>query len=148
MTVKTILSRKGDDVVTIEPTATLGDAVKMLDMHRIGAVVITGANHQILGILSERDVVRTLSHNVRVAGGCQLCDESVEKVMTLEVATCKQTDTVYELMERMTEGKFRHVPVVEGGRLVGIVSIGYVVKYRLDEMASESSALREYIATA
>jgi CBS domain-containing protein len=148
MTVKTILSRKGDDVVTIEPTATLGDAVKMLDMHRIGAVVITGANQQILGILSERDVVRTLSHNVRVAGGCQLCDEPVEKVMTRQVATCKQTDTVYELMERMTGGKFRHVPVVEGGRLVGIVSIGDVVKYRLDEMASESSALREYIATA
>jgi CBS domain-containing protein len=148
MTVKTILSRKGDDVVTIEPTATLGDAVKMLDMHRIGAVVITGANQQILGILSERDVVRTLSHNVRVAGGCQLCDEPVEKVMTREVATCKQTDTVYELMERMTAGKFRHVPVVESGRLVGIISIGDVVKYRLDEMASESSALREYIATA
>ena len=148
MTVKAILSRKGDDVVTIEPTATLGDAVKMLDMHRIGAVVITGANQQILGILSERDVVRTLSHNVRVAGGCQLCDEPVEKVMTREVATCKQTDTFYELMERMTAGKFRHVPVVEGGRLVGIVSIGDVVKYRLDEMASESSALREYIATA
>jgi CBS domain-containing protein len=148
MTVKTILSRKGDDVVTIEPTATLGDAVKMLDMHRIGAVVITGANQHILGILSERDVVRTLSHNVRVAGGCQLCDEPVEKVMTREVATCKQTDTVYELMERMTAGKFRHVPVVESGRLVGIISIGDVVKYRLDEMASESSALREYIATA
>jgi CBS domain-containing protein len=148
MTVKTILSRKGDDVVTIEPTATLGDAVKMLDMHRIGAVVITGADHQILGILSERDVVRTLSHNVRVTGGCQLCDEPVEKVMTREVATCKQTDTVYELMERMTAGKFRHVPVVESGRLVGIISIGDVVKYRLDEMASESSALREYIATA
>ena len=148
MTVKAILSRKGDDGVTIEPTATLGDAVKMLDMHRIGAVVITGANQQILGILSERDVVRTLSHNVRVAGGCQLCDEPVEKVMTREVATCKQTDTVYELMERMTAGKFRHVPVVEGGRLVGIVSIGDFVKYRLDEMASESSALREYIATA
>ena len=131
MTVKAILSRKGDDVVTIEPTATLGDAVKMLDMHRIGAVVITGANQQILGILSERDVVRTLSHNVRVAGGCQLCDEPVEKVMTREVATCKQTDTVYELMERMTAGKFRHVPVVEGGRLVGIVSIGDVVKHRV-----------------
>ena len=148
MTVKAILSRKGNDVVTIEPTATLGDVVKILDMHRIGAVVIIGGDQQILGILSERDVVRTLAHNARVAGGCQLCDEPVEKVMTREVATCKQSDAVYELMERMTTGKFRHVPVIEGGRLAGIVSIGDVVKHRVAEMASESNSLREYIATA
>ena len=148
MTVKAILSRKGNDVVTIEPTATLGDVVKILDMHRIGAVVITGADRQILGILSERDVVRTLAHNARVAGGCQFCDEPVEKVMTREVVTCKQSDTVYDLMERMTTGKFRHIPVIEGGRLAGIVSIGDVVKYRVAEMASESNSLREYIATA
>ena len=148
MTVKAILSRKGNDVVTIKPTATLGDAVKILDMRRIGAVVITGTDRQILGILSERDVVRTLAYNARVAGGCQLCDEPVEKVMTREVATCKQSDTVYELMERMTTGKFRHVPVIEDGKLAGIVSIGDVVKHRVAEMASESNALREYIATA
>ena len=79
MTVKAILSRKGNDVVTIKPTATLGDAIKILDMHRIGAVVITGADRRILGILSERDVVRTLAHNARVAGGCQFCDEPVGK---------------------------------------------------------------------
>ena len=148
MTVNAILSRKGNDVVTIEPTATLCDAVKILDLHHIGAVVITGADRQILGILSERDVVRTLAHNVRVAGGCQLCDEPVEKVMTREVVTCKQSDTVYDLMERMTTGKFRHVPVIEGGSLAGIVSIGDVVKHRVAEMASESNSLREYIATA
>jgi len=82
MTVKAILSRKGNDVVTIKPTATLCDAVRTLDKHRIGAVVITDADQQILGILSERDIVRTLAHNVRVAGSCQLCDEPVEKVMT------------------------------------------------------------------
>ena len=89
MTVKAILSRKGNDVVTIKPTATLGDAVKILDMHRIGAVVITGTDRRILGILSERDVVRTLAHNSRVAGGCQFCDEPVEKVMARQVATFK-----------------------------------------------------------
>jgi CBS domain-containing protein len=148
MTVKAILSRKGNDVVTVSPTATLFDAVKILDAHRIGAVVIAGADQRIEGILSERDIVRTLAHNIRSTGGCQLCDEQVKKVMTREVATCKQTDTVYELMERMTARKFRHVPVVDGGRLAGIVSIGDVVKHRLAEIASESNALREYIATA
>ena len=148
MTVKAILSRKGNEVVTIKPTATLCDAVKIMDLHHIGAVVIAGADRHILGILSERDVVRTLAHNARTAGGCRLCDEPVELVMTREVATCKQSDTIYELMERMTTGKFRHVPVIEDGSLVGIVSIGDVVKHRLAEMASESNALREYIATA
>jgi CBS domain-containing protein len=148
MTVKAILAHKGNEVVTIGPAATLCDAVKVLDLHRIGAVVITDAEKRILGILSERDIVRTLAHNVRVAGGCQLCDEPVETVMTREVATCKQSDTVYELMERMTTGKFRHVPVIDNGRLAGIISIGDVVKYRLAEMAFESNALRQYIATA
>jgi CBS domain-containing protein len=148
MTVKAILAHKGNEVVTIGPAATICDAVKVLDLHRIGAVVITDAEKRILGILSERDIVRTLAHNVRVAGGCQLCDEPVETVMTREVATCKQSDTVYELMERMTTGKFRHVPVIDNGRLAGIVSIGDVVKYRLAEMAFESNALRQYIATA
>jgi CBS domain-containing protein len=148
MTVKAILSRKGNEVVTIPPTATLFDAVKILDTHRIGAVVIAGADECMEGILSERDVVRTLAHNIRTAGRCQLCDEPVEKVMTREVATCKYSDTVYDLMERMTTGKFRHVPVIEDGRLAGIISIGDVVKHRLAEMASESNALREYIATA
>jgi CBS domain-containing protein len=148
MTVKAILSRKGNDVVTIEPTARLCDAVKILDHHHIGAVVITGADRHILGILSERDVVRTLAGHVRTAGGCQLCDEPVELMMTREVATCKASDTVYELMERMTTGKFRHLLVIEDDRLAGIVSIGDVVKHRLAEMAFESRALREYIATA
>jgi CBS domain-containing protein len=143
MTVKTILSHKGNDVVTIKPTATLCDAAKILDEHGIGAVVITGADQQILGILSERDIVRRLAHSARVAGGYQLSDEQVEKVMTRQVATCKESDTVYELMERMTTGKFRHLPVIEDGRLAGIVSIGDVVKHRLAEMALESNALRE-----
>jgi CBS domain-containing protein len=148
MTVKAILARKGKHVVTIEPTASLCDAVKILDHHHIGAVVITGADRHILGILSERDVVRTLARHARTPGECQLCDEPVELVMTREVATCKENDTVYELMERMTTGKFRHVPVIDDGRLAGIVSIGDVVKHRLAEIASESRSLREYIATA
>jgi CBS domain-containing protein len=90
MTVKAILSHKGNDVVTIEPTATLCDAAEILNKHGIGAVVITGADRQVLGILSERDIVRTLAHKARVAGDYQLSDEPVEKVMTRQVTTCKR----------------------------------------------------------
>src|SRR3974377_395125 len=97
MTVKAILSRKGNDVVTISPTARLFDAVKILDAHRIGAVVIAGADQRIQGILSERDVVRTLAHNIRTAGGCQLCDEPVGQVMRGKVESCTQAATVHQI---------------------------------------------------
>jgi CBS domain-containing protein len=127
MTVKAIMCRKGHDVITIAATATLSDAVRTLAEHRIGAVVISGPDRQVAGILSERDIVRAL---------------------TRKVMTCTESETVVNLMERMTEGKFRHLPVVEHGRLRGIVSIGDVVKYRLSEMEHESRALREYILTA
>jgi CBS domain-containing protein len=121
------------------------DAVKILEEHGIGAAAITDTDQHVLGILSERDIVRTLARNVRAGGACRLCDESVGQVMTREVRTCTQSDTVHEIMERMTAGKFR---VVERGRLVGIVSIGDVVNYRLQEMERESNALHEYILTA
>ena len=143
MTVKAILSRKGKDVLTIEPTATLAAAIKLLADRKIGAVVITGADRQVIGILSERDIVRAFS-----AIGPAALDEQVGLVMTLKVMTCDEAETVASLMERMTQGKFRHLPVVERGRLAGIVSIGDVVKYRLNEVEKESSALREYILTA
>ena len=148
MTVKAILSRKGSTVITIEPTAPLCDAVKILDEHRIGAVVITNADQHIVGILTEQDIVRTLARNVRVAGACRLCEEAVGQVMTQEVETCTQSDTIREIMERMTAGRVRHLPVVERGRLVGIVSIGDVVNHRLREMELELKALHEYILTA
>jgi CBS domain-containing protein len=148
MTVKAILSHKGTAVITIAPTARLGDAIKILDEHRIGAVVITDADQQIVGILSERDIVRILAHNARTIGGCQLCDELVGQVMTRDVETCTESDTVQQIMQRMTERKFRHLPVVEHGRLVGIISIGDVVKHRIRDMASESDALHQYILVA
>jgi CBS domain-containing protein len=148
MTVKAILSRKGNAVITIEPTVPLCDAIKILDERRIGAVVITGSDQQIVGILSERDIVRTLARNARDAVACRLCDEPVGQVMTSKVETCTQSDSVYEIMERMTTGKFRHLPVVERGRLVGIVSIGDVVNHRLREMELESNAMHDYILTA
>jgi CBS domain-containing protein len=143
MTVKAILSRKGNDVITIEPTVTLSAAVKTLAEHRIGAVVVVGADGQVAGILSERDIVRALAQR-----GPTALEEPVGQVMTRKVVTCTESDTVAELMERMTQGKFRHLPVIERGRLAGLVSIGDVVKHRLGEMELESNALKEYILTA
>ena len=143
MTVKTILSRKGTEVLTIEPTATLAAAVKMLAQRRIGALVVTGPGHRVVGIISERDIVRVLD-----AHGTTVLDRPVAEVMTRKVVTCSLSETIAEIMERMTAGKFRHVPVVEQGRLAGIVSIGDVVKARLEDLEREQDALRDYIRTA
>jgi CBS domain-containing protein len=143
MTVQAILARKGSDVLTIEPAAELAAAVKILAERRIGALVVIGADRRVVGILSERDVVRTLAE--RGAGALKV---PVSEVMTPRVVICGRQETVSEIMERMTAGKFRHVPVVEQDQLAGIVSIGDVVKSRLEEMERESAALRDYIRTA
>jgi CBS domain-containing protein len=143
MTVNDIISQKGSQVLTIEPTATLAAAMQMLAQRRIGALVVTGADHRIVGIISERDIVRVLAEK-----GTTVLDAPVAEVMTRKVVTCARSETIAEIMERMTGGKFRHVPVVEHGRLVGIVSIGDVVKARLSELEYEQDALREYIRTA
>jgi CBS domain-containing protein len=143
MTVKAILARKGTEVTTIEPTTTLASAVLSLSKHRIGALVVTGADHRIVGIVSERDIVRALAES-----GSQALERPVADVMTRKVVTCSERDTVAELMERMTQGKFRHVPVADQGRLVGIVSIGDVVRLRVEEMEHDAAALQEYIRTA
>jgi CBS domain-containing protein len=143
MTVKAILAHKSPDVVTIEPTATLADAAKLLAQRRIGAVLVLGVEGRLAGILSERDIVRALAER-----GSAVLTERVDQVMTRKVFTCSDGDTVAQVMEQMTAGKFRHVPIVEQGRLIGIISIGDVVKHRLHEIESESNALREYILTA
>jgi CBS domain-containing protein len=143
MTVKAILSGKSADIITIEPNADLAAAVRVLAEHRIGAVIVTGTDQRVAGILSERDIVRSLAER-----GPSVLAETVGQVMTRKVVTCSESETVGAIMERMTAGKFRHVPVVERGQLIGVVSIGDVVKYRLGEMERESSALREYILTA
>ena len=143
MTVKAILSRKGSDVVTIAPTANLSEAVTLLAEKRIGAVIVTGADNRVAGILSERDIVRALGER-----GAGALGDNIAAVMTRKVTTCVEADTVADIMERMTTGKFRHVPVVEQGRLTGVISIGDVVKFRVEEIERESEALREYIATA
>ena len=145
MNVKAILAAKklGGDIISIEPTADLATAAKLLSKHRIGSVVILGAGERLVGILSERDIVRALSE--QGAGALAL---PVGQVMTRDVATCGEDDTVASIMERMTAGKFRHMPVVANGRLVGLISIGDVVKQRVEEIEGESEAMRDYIRTA
>ena len=143
MTVNDILLHKGNQVITIEPVATVAAAVRMLAQQRIGALLVTGADHHIVGIISERDIVRVLHET-----GPAVLDTPVSEVMTRKVVTCDRHETIADIMERITSGKFRHVPVVEHGRLAGIISIGDVVKARLGELEHEQNALREYIRTA
>jgi len=143
MNVKAILAAKGGEIVCIEPTADLAAASQLLSANRIGAVLIRGAGGHIAGILSERDIVRALSEH-----GPAALSLPVGQVMTREVATCAEDETIASIMERMTAGKFRHMPVVTKGKLIGLVSIGDVVKQRVEEIEHESDALRDYIRTA
>jgi CBS domain-containing protein len=143
MTIGMILADKGRDIISVEPAATLKSAATLLAERRIGAVVILGADHRIIGILSERDIVRAIGER-----GVAALDEPVSQTMTRKVSTCTEGETLISILERMTEGKFRHVPVVDQGRVTGIVSIGDVVKHRLREMERDSAAMRDYILTA
>jgi CBS domain-containing protein len=143
MHVKNILSVKGSNVVSIEPTATLETAVRTLAQHKIGALLVLGTDRRIIGILSERDIVRVLAEQ-----GASALTQPLAQVMTRKVFTCSPSETISVIMERMTAGKFRHVPVIDQDQVVGVVSIGDVVKYRLQEMEHESAALRDYIQTA
>ena len=145
MYVKDILAAKelGGDIVSIEPTVDLAAAAQLLAARRIGAVLIRGAGGRLSGILSERDIVRAIAEHG--AGALKL---SVGQVMTRNVSTCGEEDSIASIMERMTEGKFRHMPVMAKGKLIGLVSIGDVVKQRVEEIESESEAMRDYIRTA
>ena len=143
MTVATILAAKGRDVVTIEPSASLAAAATLLAEKRIGAVLILGADRRIVGILSERDIVRTIGER-----GADVLGEPVSMAMTRKVSTCSETELVSNIMERMSAGKFRHMPVVDQGQPVGMISICDVVKHRLQAMERDSMAMRDYISTA
>src|SRR6478735_12697578 len=142
MTVRTILDTKGHQIEGVEPEAKLAAAIKILSERRIGAVLVM-SNGRIEGILSERDIVRVLGER-----GAGVLDEPVSAVMTRKVVSCRQSDTVAGLMEMMTLGKFRHLPVVEEGMVDGLISIGDVVKWRVREYETEQEALRDYIKTA
>ncbi len=143
MNVDRILSLKGRNVVSIEADRSLGEAARLLSERRIGAVVVVDGRQPVSGILSERDIVKAVA-----AQGAQALDEPVSRFMTGQVVTCTSRSSVNDLMELMTQHKFRHVPVVEGGQLIGIISIGDVVKQRVEEIEAESQAIKEYIATA
>jgi CBS domain-containing protein len=141
MQVRHILRDKGREVVTIGSDATLSEAARLLARRRIGAVVVIDSERGVAGILSERDIVRALAEQSVAALG-----QSVARHMTRAISVCSETDTVDELMESMTHGRFRHMPVFDDGdRLCGIVSIGDVVKSRIAETVREAESLREYI---
>ena len=142
MTVRAILDSKGHNIIHVAPDDKLSVAVKLLAERKIGAVLVMSGHH-LDGILSERDIVRVIGER-----GASALDEPVQAVMTRKVISCKPSDTVGSLMEMMTTGKFRHLPVIEGDKMVGLISIGDVVKWRLREFEREQEALRDYIATA
>jgi CBS domain-containing protein len=142
MTVRAILDTKGHQIVSVPPEEKLSAAVKMLGERKIGAVLVMSKG-EIEGILSERDIVRVLGEK-----GAAVLDEPVSAVMTRKVVSCRQNETVAAIMEKMTLGKFRHLPVVEGDRVVGLISIGDIVKWRVQEYENEQEALRTYIKTA
>ena len=142
MTVRAILDNKGHQIQSVEPGAKLSAAVKILAERKIGAVLVMNQG-RIEGILSERDIVRVLGER-----GAAVLEELVSAVMTRKVISCRQNDTVAGIMEMMTLGKFRHLPVIEDERVVGLISIGDIVKWRVREYEMEQEALRNYIKTA
>ncbi len=140
MNVAAILRGKGSNVETARPTATLEEIARSLAARRIGAIVVVGPDGRIDGIVSERDIITAIGER-----GVSCLAETVASVMTKSVQTCDAADTLDELMARMTAGRFRHLPVVDEGKLAGIVSIGDVVKHHVAAVELEASALRGYI---
>ena len=143
MNVETILRTKGRAVTTIRPGETVGAAIEMLVSRNIGALVASEDSEKVEGIISERDIVNALARH-----GAGLLSLTVAQVMTRPVVTCDPAESVGELMAEMTNRRIRHLPVVQDGRLCGIVSIGDLVKNRLDEIEFEASSLRSFIAGA
>lgn len=143
MSVRSILAEKGREVMTLEIGDTVATAVSLLAKHRIGALVVTSSNGTIRGIVSERDIIRHLAED-----GIGVLNEKAERIMTANVKVCTENHTVNDVMEMMTRGRFRHLPVERDGKLVGVVSIGDVVKRKIEEVERESEAIKSYIASA
>ena len=141
MTVASILAQKGSNIVTVNPDESLLAVAQLLDKNRIGAVLAVDTEGKLAGIMSERDVVRAVAR-----GGPEALGEAVGSHMTKKVVTCKSEDRISSVMLKMTEGKFRHVPVLDGGKLTGIISIGDVVKRRIADIETEWRAMQDYIA--
>jgi len=143
MFVHQILERKGGDIVSVGPKTNLADVAKLMGKERVGAVVVLDDDTQIAGIVSERDITRGLADH-----SAAILAMSADQIMTAEVVTCRPDDGVDKLMQKMTSGRFRHLPVLDKGKMVGIVSIGDIVKCRLEELETEASMLQDYIAGA
>lgn len=143
MTVAAILAGKGRDVLTTTADKTIAEAVKVLAERRIGALVVVEGGGRIAGIISERDIVRAIA-----ATAGEALTQPIASIMTRTVVTCGEGETINEVMARMTRGRFRHLPVSTNGKLVGIISIGDVVKARIEEVEHEAEEMRAYIATA
>ncbi len=143
MHARDILKNKGNRVFNAKSEMLVADISRMLHENRIGAVLILDAAGKIAGILSERDIVSGMAKH-----GAAVTTMTVGTLMTREVMTCQPTDLIADIMATMTAKRIRHLPVVEEGRLLGVISIGDVVKYRLDEAAQEVDTLREYVMTA
>ncbi|MBW3663877.1 MAG: CBS domain-containing protein [Actinobacteria bacterium] len=139
--VRSILERKGSEVVTVKPDDRVDEAVKVLRRANVGAVVVSDSGEDVAGIVSERDIVRRLAD-----GGTAILERSVTDIMSSPVTTCGPDQTADELMSMMTEGRIRHLPVVEDGRMVGLVSIGDVVKSYVDELEVRNEALTDYVS--
>lgn len=142
MTVASILAQKGSDTITISPDQTLHEAAALLDKHKIGALLGVTSSGKLAGILSERDIVRAVSRD-----GAAALKSKVSDYMTAKVVTCSSPERVMSVMRKMSEGKFRHVPVVDDGKIAGVISIGDVVKRRIAEIEMEWKAMQDYIAT-
>jgi CBS domain-containing protein len=143
MAVAHILRQKGSDVITVSPSDSVQSIVDTLTRHRIGAVVVVDSAGEIAGIVSERDVVRAMAGN---AAG--VAARTARDIMTEEVMTCEPDDSEAELMQLMTENRIRHLPVLAGGRLAGMISIGDVVKLRMESIEREAEEMKTYIASA
>ena len=143
MNVRSILDAKGHSVQTIGPNETLAEAINRLTEHKIGALVVTNGDRKVVGILSERDIVRMVAKH-----GASALEQGVRQAMTAKVKICNENHTINQVMEIMTQGRFRHLPVEKNGQLDGIISIGDVVKKRIEEVEREAEEIRQYIATA
>lgn len=142
MRIQDVLRQKGNAVASVRPSATIVELLALLAEHRVGALIVADKDEAMVGIVSERDVVRRLNER-----GPDLLDEPVSAIMTTDVHTCRSVDLIDDLMRSMTEQRIRHIPVVDdAGAVAGIVSIGDIVKHRMDELETERRQLEDYIA--
>ena len=141
MSVLEILASKGRDVITTKTTATLEKVAKLLTANKVGAAVVLDTNNQICGILSERDIVKQISKT-----GASALSNAASTCMTSKVISCAESDSIDTAMQKMTDGRFRHLPVMKDGQLTGIISIGDVVKLKIQKAERDAEDLKQYIA--